>query len=82
MAEEGRSLGLQSQTGLFSEFQASPLHGKIVSQHQTKKELYMWARCILASHAQGPGFDSQYSTITMTTKITTTTTTIVFNQLH
>lgn len=80
-AEEGRSLRLQSQAGLFSEFQATPLCDEIVSQTPDRKGLRLWARCIvLASHAQGPGSDSRYSTIPMTTKRTTTT--IVMNQLH
>lgn len=37
VAEEGRSLGLPGQPGLFSEFQASQLHGEIVSQTPNEK---------------------------------------------
>lgn len=52
---------------------------KLYLKHQTKKELHAWARCmVFASHAWGPGFDSQYRT--MASKLTTMTT--VINQLH
>lgn len=37
MAEEGRSLGLPSRPGLFSELRASQLRGEIVSQTPKEK---------------------------------------------